>query len=359
MEIGIDASRAFGKEKTGTENYSHELLRALTGLPSDHHFTLYVRKGTKIDFELPPNFSTREIGGDFLWTQLSLSGEMLRNLPDVLFVPAHTLPFMRPRRSVVTMHGLEFRHCPECYPFKERLLLEINTLLNTLFASRIIAVSGNTKRDLVEIYRYKPEKIAVVYHGVEDEGLAQKKEHEGFNFLYIGRLEKRKNIVRLVRAFEKFRQSLGDTTSKEGITLTLAGKDGFGADEIRKAVEDSPYRKDISLSGYVPETEKASIYATADAFVFPSLYEGFGLPVMDAMSRGVPVICSDSSSLRELGEGAALLVDPKDEENIATAMRTIFTDETKRQELIRQGYARVKDRSWERCARETLEALLK
>jgi glycosyltransferase involved in cell wall biosynthesis len=358
MEIGIDASRAFSPEPTGTERYCHALIRELARLDSQHHFILYVRAGTKPDpdMELPPNFSVREIGGDFLWTQLSLAWELLRRPPEILFVPAHTVPLLRRCPAIATVHGLEFRKCPDCYSWCERFILEINTRINISCAKKLIAPSENTRRDILEAYHVRPDKVRVVYHGVDKNDLSRK-EHDGFNFLFIGRLEKRKNLVRLIRAFDIFKQGLEKVEAGEKITLTLAGKDGYGSEEIKRAITESPHRDDIDAAGYVSETQKKESYSLADAFVFPSLYEGFGLPVWEAMSCGVPVICADDSSLEEIAGGAALLVDPRDEADIAGCMDTVYHDKGTREELTQRGYARIADRSWERCARETLSAI--
>ena len=166
MKIGIDASRAFVGEKTGTEEYSYQFLRHLAGINTlaDEIF-LYVKEGARIDFALPSNFFVKEIRGNFLWTQWHLAWELLLHPVEVLFVPAHTIPFWHPRHSVVMIHGLEFKNCPDCYNWKEKIILEINTRLSISFAKKIVVPSEGTKRDVVKFYKVLPPKISVVCHG--------------------------------------------------------------------------------------------------------------------------------------------------------------------------------------------------
>lgn len=358
MNIGIDASRAFIGEKTGTEIYSHELIRHLVRIENPgHRFLIYVRKGVKVDLDLPSHFSIREIGGNFLWTQFHLSREMLKREADVLFVPSHAVPFIHPRRTAVMVHGLEFRMFPKCYSLRERIILEANTLLSVNLAAKIIIPSQNTKSDLVRIYKVDPEKIKVINHGVDNpKNISGTKNNNKFSVLFIGRLEKRKNIIGMIRAFEEFIKGAKDPDRLE-INLILAGKEGFGFKEIKKKVDCSPYKDKIIMPGYVTEEEKRKLYEQADLFLFPSFYEGFGIPVLEAMSRGVPVICSNTSSLREIAEGAALLVNPKDMHEISSAISNLFDDSGAREELARKGIERAGKFNWEKCANETMDAL--
>lgn len=361
MKIGIDASRAFGEERTGTEEYSYQLLRHLAVLPavSSHQIFLYVREGARMDFELPSNFMVREIRGDFLWTRLRLSWELRKHPVDVLFVPAHTLPSFVPRKSVVTIHGLEHRSCGDCYSRKDRLVLEMNTRLSIFLARRIIVPSKSTKKDIVEYYKVAPERVSVIHHGAPEGRAATERADSkgGFDILFIGRLEKRKNIARMVRAFGKFRKKLGGAEEGRKIRLILAGKDGFGSDRIREGIDRSDYKGDILIRGYVSEKEKEELYGNADVFLFPTLAEGFGLPVLEAMSHGVPVIASRVPALAEVAGTGALLVDPTDEEEIADALLRYYKDESAREESVGRGYEDLRRFSWEKCAEETWKVI--
>jgi glycosyltransferase involved in cell wall biosynthesis len=357
MKIGIDASRAFLYEKTGTEEYSHEIIRHITKIESsDHQIFLFVRKETKIDFELPANFFVREVGGDFLWTQLHLSWELFRNKVDLLFVPSHSIPWFHPSRTFVTIHGLEYKNCPESYSGMNKIFLEINTRLSLIFAKKIIVPSVSSKNDLKKFYRVEPHRIKVIYHGFnKPANNVHIKKGNKFNLFFIGRIEKRKNIIRLVKAFNKFMEDINfsEETGDRKIILTLAGKNGFGFEEIEKEIIKSPYRNNILKTGYVPPELKQELYRNADVFVFPSSCEGFGLPVLEAMGFGVPVICSDSSAIREIAGDAAVIVDPNDTERISAAIMQIYNNPNLKKKLTEKGYNNIEKFSWEKCAEET------
>jgi len=360
MNIGIDASRAFIKEKTGIEEYSYQLIRNLAMMDlKSHQIFLYAKKNSVIDFNLPDNFKLKIISLNKLWTQIGLASEMMKNKPDILFVPSYTIPQTHPAKTIVTIHGLEYKYFPECYSIKERLFLELNTLFSIKWSSKIIVPSESTKRDLIKFYGVEDSKIKVVYHGVRSQKFIKSKVHKvknnEFNILFVGRLEKRKNIVNLIKAFEVFKKSyeLRATSYK----LILVGKAGFGFQEIKKAIQESFFSKDIILKNYISEAEKDELYKKADLFVLPSFYEGFGLPILEAMSYGVPVICSNNSSLPEVAGDAALLVDPNNIQEISEAMSKVFNDDL-RNKMIKKGFENVERFSWEKCARETMNVLL-
>ena len=360
MKVGIDASRAFGKERTGTEEYSYQLIKNLAMMDtSRHQIFLYARKNPLVDFDLPDNFQLKIISKERFWTQIGLASEMMMNKPDVLFVPSYAIPQIHPAKTVVTIHGLEYRYCPECYSLKERLLLELNTKSSIKWASKIITPSESTKKDLIKFYKVDEDKIKVIYHGVNSikyqVASIKRPNKENFSILFIGRLEKRKNLVSLIKAFEFFRRRHWSMSPSEKLCkLTLAGKAGFGFAEIKKAIQDSPFKKDVVLKSHVSEEEKSELYKNADLFILPSFYEGFGLPVLEAMSYGVPVICSNVSSLPEAAGNAALLIDPNNPEEIAEAMKKVFSDDDLREKMIEKGFENVKKFSWEKCARETM-----
>jgi len=283
---------------------------------------------------------------------------MMKNKPDVLFVPSYAVPQIHPAKTAVTIHGLEYKYFPECYSLKERFLLEFNTKLSVKLASKIIVPSKSTKKDLMKFYGVDEGKIKIVYHGVriKNQELRIKNNNKSFNVLFVGRLEKRKNIINLIKAFEIFKNNI--QYSIFNIQLTLVGKAGFGFEEIKKAIQESLYKDDIILKDYISETEKDELYKKADLFVLPSFYEGFGLPVLEAMSYGIPVICSDASSLPEVAGDAALLINPNNIEEIAEAMNEVFNDDDLRSRMIKKGFENVEKFSWEKCARETVEILI-
>ncbi|MCK4592119.1 glycosyltransferase family 4 protein [Candidatus Parcubacteria bacterium] len=360
MKIGIDASRAFIEKKTGTEEYSYQLIKNLTKIDiSPYQIFLYVKNNSKIDFDLPKNFIVKKICYNKLWTQFGLSLEMKKNTVDTLFVPSYSIPIIHPKNTIVTIHGLEFKHYPESYSLKEKFFLELNTLISVKWSSKIIVPSESTKKDLIRFYGVESDKVKVVYHGtriMNQESRIKNQENHKFNILFIGRLEKRKNLVNLIKAFELFKKRY--TLHVARYTLILAGKEGFGFEEIKKAIQESPFSKDIILKNYVTEKEKDELYKKADLSILPSFYEGFGLPVLEAMSYGVPVICSNTSSLPEIAGDAALLVDPNNIEEIAEAINRIFSDDNLKKEMDRKGFENVKRFSWKKCVKETLDTLL-
>jgi glycosyltransferase involved in cell wall biosynthesis len=364
MNIGIDASRAFEKERTGIEEYSYQLIKSLAMMDlKSHQIFLYARKNPVIDFDLPNNFKLKIISPNKFWTQIGLASEMMKNKPDILFIPSYAVPQIHPSKTVVTIHGLEYKYFPECYSLKERLFLELNTLLSIKWSSRIIVPSESTKKDLVKFYGVDGDKIKVIYHGVNSikyPVLSTKQDYKNnFNILFIGRLEKRKNLLNLIKAFESFRRRHSRMSpSERSCKLILVGKKSFGFQEIKTAIQKSQYKDDIILKNYISEEEKNELYKNADLFVLPSFCEGFGLPVLEAMSYGVPVICSNTSSLLEVAGDAALLVDPNNPQEISDAMNKVFSDDDLRKNMIKKGFENVKKFSWEKCARETINILL-
>ncbi|MBW6440859.1 glycosyltransferase family 4 protein [Patescibacteria group bacterium] len=360
MKIGIDCSRTFIEKRTGTEEYSSRLIKNLTLLDiSSHQIFLYVKNYHEIKLNLPPNFLVKKIKRNKLWTQFGLSKEMKKNPVDVLFIPAHSVPFVHPKNTVVTVHGLEYKYYPECYSWKERMMLEFNTLIAVKWSQKIIVPSESTKQDLIKFYKVNPEKIKVIYHGADFENKKSETKNEkdsDFDILFIGRLEKRKNLVNLIKAFDLFKKS--DQMKGKNCKLILAGKEGFGFEEIKAVVNQSPYKDDIIVKGYVSEKEKEELYQKARAFVLISLYEGFGLPILEAMSHGVPVIYSNVSSLPEIAGGAGLAVNPGDIEEIASALEQIICNQDIKNDMIEKGFINVKKFSWKKCVKETAEVLL-
>jgi len=290
------------------------------------------------------------------WTQLRLSWEMLKNSPDVLFVPVHTFPIIHPR-LIVTIQGLEFERAPKCYSFWQRKKLRFLTQRNAKKAEKIIVPSKCTKNDLVGLYNIKPEKIFVIPHGInKPKNLKSKIQFasptaamDGFEnlkfpkyILYLGRGDKRKNIDGIVRAFKILKEKY-----KIPHKLLLAGPNHVG----RRT-------SNIIMMGHVSEVKKWQLLMGADVFVFPSFYEGFGMPVLEAQAVGVPVVASNISSLPEILDNSALMVDSKNPEEIAEAVYKIIKNPELREELVKKGYENVKKFSWEKCAKKTFKIIL-
>lgn len=357
--IGIDASRAFLSQRTGIEEYSFQVIKELTAKLGNQLVILYVRPeqaGASLGFPLPENWRLKPIKLPYFWTQIGLSLEMFFHPVDILFVPGHVAPLIHPKKTIVTVHGLEYEILPWAYSFWERLYMRLSIQKSCSWANKIVVVSENTKKDLMALYKIPMGKIEVIYEGVMNSFKSS-----GFNskinqkyLLFIGRLEERKNIIGILRAFEILKEHY-----KIPHQLILAGKFGYGEEKIKNEIKNINFHSDIILPGFVSEEEKRELLKNADVFLFPTFYEGFGLPILEAQSVGTPVVASDNSSISEVAGGAAILVDPANAEQIADATYKILKEENFRESLIAKGLENVKKFSWEKCAEEISRVLLK
>jgi glycosyltransferase involved in cell wall biosynthesis len=363
LHIAIDASRATVARRTGTENYALQLIKALLAVPSDHHFTLYFRDSPRPGlFDADPRRVTYKIiPFRRAWTHFRFAAALWSNRPDVTFVPAHTLPFFFPGRAAVTVHDLGYRFFPAAHPLRERLYLDLTTRYSVRRAASILAVSLATKNDLIAQYHTDPAKIKVVYPGVE--GLARATDSQiaavrakyrlpEKYLLFLGTLQPRKNIRRLVEAFAFCADS-------HDVGLVLAGKPGWLMNLARDVIPVLPdvLQSRLIATGYVADEDVAALYSGALALVFPSLYEGFGFPVLEAMRCGTPVLCANTSSLPELAGEAALLIDPLSVPAIAASMTHLITETALRADLIKRGYRQAAQFTWQQAAQSTLSAL--
>lgn len=266
--------------------------------------------------------------------------------------------------SVVTVHDLAVYKFPELY-LKEQVLGLKKDIPNILRqAKKIIAVSMSTSKDLVKIFNVDDRKIKVIFHGIDkrffekttQDSIKQVSRKYGIGknyFLFLGTLDSRKNIVRVISAYERFRK-IFQNDKKTEYQLVLAGAKGARFQEISRKISFSKYKKDIILPGYIQADDLDAIFNGASIFVTPSLYEGFGLPIIEAMAKDVPVITSNISSMPEIAEGYSVLVDPYNVAEISQAMYNLLTDSNLRKSLILKGKKHAKEFSWEKCAKETL-----
>lgn len=359
MLIGIDASRAFIKKRTGIEEYSYQVIAHLRETLKSEQVILYIRADQDADLDIPAAWKIKKLWAPRFWTQGRLSLEMLLYPPDALFVPAHTVPLCHPKRTVVTMHGLEYEFCPGAYAWFERWYMRLSIRFSCWVASKIIAVSENTKRDLVRMYAVPEEKIQVIYEGYEGDAEYRTESNPNIKIrndkpylLFIGRLEERKNIVRIIETFEILKERYALPHQ-----LVLAGKPGYGYEKIRSRIRAAKYHADIRELGYVSEEEKWELLRGADIFLFPTLYEGFGIPVLEAQSVGVPVITSDTSSLPEVGGEGAGYVDPLSAESIAEGVSRILSDTAFRDGILEKAYKNTGRFSWKACAEAIADTL--
>lgn len=368
MIIGIDASRAFLKKRTGIEEYSYQVIKHLRTELTEQTVFLYVRKKISwqagrfvwvtppIDFDLPPNWQLKALWAPRFWTQLRLSWEMLYAQPEVLFVPAHTVPFIHPKRTIVTIHGLEYEFCPQAYSWYERWYMRISIRCSCRWAEMVVCVSENTKRDVMKSYGVSETKIRVVSEGYDNKTenlspitcdvLPATDIQEVPYLLFIGRLEERKNILRIIEAFEILKR-----TYQISHELVLVGKPGYGYEKIRSKIHGLQSDIPIRELGYVSEEEKWRLLCKADIFVFPTLYEGFGIPVLEAQAAGTPVVTSNVSSLPEVAGDGAVYVDPESAESIAEGVWQVLSDPDLRNGIIEKATQNLSRFGWVSCAR--------
>lgn len=379
MLIGIHAVAAFKKEKTGVEKYASQLIENMAMLPEakEHRFVLYCNDSrltthnSQLKKILSENFKIKILRAPFLWTQARLAAHFIFKKPDAFFVPAHVLPLIsHPKNSTVMIHDIAYEFFPETYPKFHRNYLRFTTKYALRRAKKIIVPSESTKQDILRFYppkgRTNLEKIFVVHHGIEVESSTcptgsfrqeLKVKSAKFNFpyfLYVGRLEFKKNILGILRAFDLFKAQY-----KSPHKLVLAGSLGFGGEKIKEAAAKHRFKKDIILTGFASDEEKENLLAGADIFLFPSLYEGFGFPILEAQSFDVPVITSCISSMPEIAGDGAVLVEPHNIEEIKDAMIRILTDENLQKNLIQKGRENLKRFSWQSCAKKTLGIIIK
>ncbi len=425
MLIGIDATQANRDHKSGTEWYSYYLIRWLAKIDSKNQYVLYTNKplkdglldlsteqyfvnndnqSEKIKFDKDGyqvikspynNFRAKVLNWpwSFFWTLGRLSLEMLFKRPDVLFIPAHGLPFFSPKKTITTIHDIAFERDNNIYAkdypglddrkmkYIVNFFVKIFTLgkykansydylkWSTRYASRkakkIITVSDFSKQEIIKTYGMAENKVKVIYNGYnallykrrEDEKKIERVlEKYGIikpYFFYVGRLERKKNTPTLINAFAIFKENNDDAKEK----LVLAGDASFGFDEAKYIIEEYGLDAEIIIPGWVEEEDLPYIYSGAKAFIFPSKYEGFGIPIIQAMACGVPVVASNIPVLKEIAGEAAIFFDPNDKKNMAKVMTEVANNKELREKLIKNGYKRVKDFSWEKSAEVTLKEI--
>ncbi len=365
MIIGIDASRATLSQRTGTEAYACYLIQALIPLALDagHQIRLYFNQPPPPDlFPTLPEITIVTIPFPRLWTHLRLGHELRRRPPDVFFTPAHVIPLTYRKASVATVHDLGYHYFPQAHPRQQLAYLRWSTRHNARRSQVVIADSEATKTDLMRFYGVQSHKIHVIYPGCEP-GLAQVTDANILTtvqarygimppyLLYLGTLQPRKNLGRLIQAYAQ----LPDQNHQ----LVLAGKAGWLTQPILTQIAALPadVAARVVLPGYVPDADKAALISGAAALLYPSLYEGFGFPVLEGQVCGVPVLCAQNSSMPEVAGAGALQVQAERVAEIEAGITRLLTDGALRQQLIAAGRANTARFTWERAATQTLHLL--
>ncbi len=365
--VGLDASRALSTAPTGTEAYSAHLIRALLPRLQRHEVRLYCRQDPPPDVQQTfGGAEVRVIPFPRLWTHLRLSWEMATAPPDLLFVPAHVVPLIHPRRTLVTVHDLGYRAFPDAHPWRQRTYLDLSTRWSVSAAAHVLVDSESTRDAVIRAYGVPASKLTVAYPGFDrtlhpvrnPATLAEVRRTYGIPgdyLLFLGRIQPRKNLTRLIQAFARV------LPDHPALTLVLAGPEGWLADPIHRGVETYGIAERVRFPGYVAEDDKAALISGAQAFVYPSLYEGFGFPVLEAQSCEVPLLTSRTSSLPEVAGEGALLVDPLDVDAMASGLTRLLTDAGLRRTLVASGTENLARFSWERTGEvvsRVIEALL-
>lgn len=362
MTIGIEANHANKQQRTGVENYCWHLIDNLKKqIPSDVRVILYAQSKLLpgLADNMPGNWEVKILKWPLkkLWSQIRLSWELFLNPPDVFFAPGQLIPFFCPKNTVATVHDSAFAVFPGSYRFFGRQYLKWMNKRISKKAKIILTPSHFSKKEFNRLYKFSLEKIAVTPLGFDKNVFNGEKKHEYKEFLfdkpfvfYVGRLEEKKNIVGLLEVFEKIKQNFD-------IKLVLAGKPGFGFEKIALKIENSLYQKDIITLGWISNEQIAYCLQKSLFFVFPSLYEGFGLPLLEAMACGCPILAVKGHSLEEVGDEAVEFFDLNKQEDFFDKFRILLSDENRRNLLKERGFLRVQEYSWEKTALLTREIL--
>lgn len=370
MNIAIDASRANRVNKTGVEWYAFHVIREMLKLADKNdRFSLYMQEQLREDWAvLPRNADVKVLDWKmrYMWTHLCLGRQLQKDMPDITFIPAHVIPVIHKKPVVMTFHDVAFKKFPQSYSWKENAYQEFAMKYALKHAARIIVPTETTRQDIITYYNTGHEKLVVVNHGFDNsyqlpenesvgEGLevhvVQKYGITSPYLLFVGRIEEKKNIIRMVQAFELVKEQYKD------LQFVLIGKPGFGYEKIQDFIKQSSVAKDIIQPGWVEQNDMPSIFRNASVFFYATLYEGFGLPILEAFASGVPVIATEYGASKEIAGDGALLVNPLDIEVMRNAILGILVSEQKRCSLQTQARKELQKYSWQRCAQETYNVL--
>jgi glycosyltransferase involved in cell wall biosynthesis len=357
MKIGIDISPIF-KQRGGVGNYTLYLVENLVKINSNHQLFLFSNQSSNESFSFLQDSKVFFIRGISPYLRYKIWKEEI----DVVHGPNFKLPGKGTRGNLITIHDLALEKFP-LYGKKTfgSSFSSWKTKKRALTADHIIAVSQNSLEDIVKLFGVSRDRVSAIYNGVDHSffpdrnGEAFLKMREKYRIkkdqyiLFTGTVEPRKNVETLLKAFSRSK------VLRKDFSLVLAGGTGWKNQSIQTSIQNEGIENELSFTGYVTKEELRVLYSFASCFVFPSVYEGFGMPLLEAMACGVPVVCSNTSSLPEVAGDAATMVDPFDDEGFSRAIEKIIKEKEFRMYLIRNGFKRVKSFSWEETARQTLQ----
>jgi len=382
MKIGVDIRVLMDEYYSGVSEYAANLLRALYRQDENNNYKLFYNSWHNLDTRLSQwnNERSQVIGRHWPNKIFNYLFQKTLNYPkldkilggvDVFWSPHFNFTRLSSSatglKRIITVHDLSFLRYPEFFSLRKNLWHQALNVKKTLQeADKIIAISQNTKNDIMELVGIAPEKIAVIYSGVnlikrevsaeERQEFLNKHQLSGRFILYLGNIEPRKNIEGTIAAFNDLRtKDAAGRHELSDLKLILAGATGWKNKKIYQAYQKSPYKNSIKFLGYISEKDKDILYSSASVFIYPSFYEGFGFPPLEAMVYGLPVVCSNTSSLPEVVGPAALMINPYQTEEIREALEMILRDDKIRTRLINEGYQRIKLFSWEKTATQYLQ----
>jgi glycosyltransferase involved in cell wall biosynthesis len=355
--IGVNALYLIPGGVGGTEIYLRALLAALANVDRQNQYFVFTNSETGDDlvpeqanfFGQPLAVRATSRPMRIAWEQTVLPRAAGRLKLDVLFNPGFTAPIVTPIPSVTVFHDLQHKRHPEYFRWFELPFWQFFLWASVHRSPRIIAVSEATRVDLLRYYHVPAERVSVVHHGVDAALLDLRRENIERFVLCVSTLHPHKNIERLVRAYAR---------EPRDYRLVLAGMKGFHAEASERLIQELGLRERVTITGWIPRAGLVGLYDRALACVYPSTFEGFGMPALEAMAAGAPLLCSDIPPLREVASDCALYFDPLSEDALARGLAQIVSDETLRRELSRRGRERARTYTWERTAQQTLDVLL-
>lgn len=366
MNIGIDANEANVLSRVGISEYAYQILIKLYAFrevnDNDYNYTIYLKSDP---LEHLPNktswWNYKVVKPSKLWTQIGLPIHLITTSrkPDVFLTLTHYGPRFSRIPTIVSVMDLSYLHYPQTFKKNDLYQLTKWTEYSVKKAKKVITISNSSKNDIIKYYKVRPEKVKVVHLGLKNLSMNAPSEKDlkefGVNqkfILFVGTLQPRKNISRLIEAFSRLPKEISSDHQ-----LVIIGKKGWLYEDILSAPEKYNVKDKVVFLDYISDEDLPNFYRKAEVFVLPSLYEGFGLPVLEAMRYGCPVITSSVSSLPEAGGDAAQYFEPEDVDDIKKSIEKVLTDRSLREKMIERGREHYKKFTWEKAAKEVLSAI--